>query len=279
MKQTYPSVFFAFLDILGFKEIVLNTDHAKLEVLYLDTLPVNIDGALAGGRFRILDQNGKKSQVPDTQRASVNSLLVSDSIMMWTEDDSMGAFINVVAAVRHIMAYSLFCGMPLRGAISIGPLTMFVGRTPSPKLIFQHTLVGKPIVETAVAEKQKQWSGCMITQPAIDCYVNHYASRTNVSSNLATLEFVIEKKFILRYPVAMQIKGGKVIEEEHYVVDWVSGSKAPVWTSSVIKAFSMHGKSVDDPTIKAKMENTIKFVRHVNPAADKDKLMNTVRVP
>src|SRR5689334_9515088 len=250
-KQTYQSVFFAFLDILGFKEIVLNTDHGNLEKLYLSTLPVNIDGALAGGRFLILDQNGQKVILPDTQRASVNSLLVSDSIMMWTEDDSMKAFIDIVAAVRRIMFYSLFCGMPLRGAISIGPLTMFVGQSPSAKLIFQHTLVGKPIVDTASAEKVQQWSGCLIKQPAIGRYRQHYVGRPSIPADLATLEFVIQKKFLLRYPVPTKQADGSVVGVEQYVVDWVSGQKAPVYVSDINKGFSKYRKAVTSPDVKA----------------------------
>jgi hypothetical protein len=67
----------------------------------------------------------------DIRRATVNSLLVSDSILIWTDDCRPESFVNIVMAVRSLMVFAVIDGILLRGAISIGPLTAVLDKWPS----------------------------------------------------------------------------------------------------------------------------------------------------
>jgi hypothetical protein len=259
-KTTHESAYFAFIDILGFSQIVCSLSHEELEKVYFNLIQASVGLALSGGHYRFVEKLNQRLAVPDTSKALVNSLLVSDSILVWTENDSMKSFIDLIAVVRNLMRYSFCFGMPLRGAISIGPATFFSGRSPSPMANFHFSLFGKPIVEAATLEKQQQWSGCIVDLKAVDCYRKKCSISTQNTDQLATVDYLCEKGLIARYPAPMKIGGG-VQFVENYVINWVTGTKTPESDIEVVGAFSKHKKSIDQPSVRQKIENTFHFVR------------------
>ena len=93
---------------------------------------------------------------PDIRRATVNSLLVSDSILIWTEDCRAESFVNLVLTMRSLLAFSVVDGILLRGAISVGPLTAVLDQWPSQTHNFQHSVFGKAIVDAVEAERKQE---------------------------------------------------------------------------------------------------------------------------
>ncbi len=150
-------------------------------------------------------------------------------------------------------------GIPLRGAISIGPLTSILNQWPSETHNFQYSLFGKAIVDAIDAEKKQEWCGCEITQAAIESY----------KKNCAAGESLIEKNEIVFYPVPR--KDGEI---SGYVVDWVNHHQAPIDVQTVTDAFAFpcgppnasdweKFKTDEWPKVKIKLCNTLKFVKHV----------------
>lgn len=259
-KTTHQSAYFAFIDILGFSQIVCSLSHEELERVYFNLIQASIGLALSGGHYRFIEQSNQRLAVPDTSKALVNSLLVSDSILVWTENDSTKSFVDLIVAVRNLMQYSFCFGTPLRGAISIGPATFLSGRSPSSMINFQYSLFGKPIVEASNLEKQQQWSGCVIDSKAINHYRKIISISTQNADQLATVDYLCEKRLIARYPVPMKIGGG-VQFIENYVINWVTGTKTPDSDTEVKGAFSKHKKAIDQPSVRQKIENTFHFVQ------------------
>jgi hypothetical protein len=256
MKR-YESTYVACLDILGFKDIVLGHSHEHLESLYLRAFCGTIEHALSNGKYILQDDGDSERIGPDTRQAAVNSILVSDSIVIWTNDGSAESFSHIVTAVRNLLALSMMDGIPLRGAISTGPLTWALNQWPSQTHNFQHSLFGKAIVEAVSAEKQQEWCGCMIDEAAIESY----------KSNCSGGHSLIENKLILSYPIPT--KDGEV---EGYAVDWVNHPQAPIHTRTVVDAFAPHMKPepAEWEKIKRKLENTLKFVKYVKPSANQE---------
>jgi len=258
-KKTYPSTYVAFLDILGFKDIVLGHSHEHLEALYLWTLCGNVEHALSDGKYFLENDGESECFGPDIRQATVNSLLVSDSILIWTEDCQTESFNNIVTAVRSLIAFSVIGGILLRGAISVGPLTVVFNQLPTRTHCFQHSLFGKAIVDAVQAEKSQEWAGCMITEPAMECYMTGCAGEKSL----------IEKKMIIPYSIPM--KDGK--EAPGHVIDWVNHPQAGIDTQTVNGAFAPT-PNIDQrefAKIMIKLANTLKFVRHVKPSADKQR--------
>jgi hypothetical protein len=258
-KQTYESTYVAFLDILGFKDIVLGHSHEHLESLYLRTLCGTFEHAMSNGKYVLVSDGENECLGPDIRQATVNSLLVSDSILIWTDDCRTESFINIVTAVRNLIAFSVIDRILLRGAIAVGPLTVVLNQLPSQTHSFQHSLFGKAIVDAVQAEKSQDWAGCMITEPAMECF----------KTGCAGEKTLIEKKVIAPYSIPM--KGG--IEASGYVIDWVNHPQAGIDAQTVTGAFEPK-PSIDQSEfekIKIKLANTLKFVRHVKPSADKQR--------
>lgn len=258
-KQTYESTYVAFLDILGFKDIVLGHSHEHLESLYLRTLCGNVEHALSNGKYVLVNDGKDDCFGPDMRQATVNSLLVSDSILIWTDDCRTASFNNIVAAVRGLIAFSVVGDILLRGAISVGPLTVVFNQLPSQTHCFQHSLFGKAIVDAVQAEKCQEWAGCMITEPAMECY------KTGCAGEIT----LIENKVVVPYSIPM--KGGK--GTAGYVIDWVNHPQAGIDFETVTGAFAPTPKidRSEFEKIKSKLANTLKFVKHVKPTADQQR--------
>lgn len=272
IKSTLPSTYVAFLDVLGFRQLVENNDHAYLEHVYLNTLSGNITHALANEKYVIIHSKGQETLAPDTRKVSVNSLLVSDSIIIWSENDSMQSFADIILIVRNLMAFSAFDGLLLRGAISVGPLTMQMGQEPSQTHNFQHTLFGKALVKARSLEEDQQWSGCAISDDAIKCFMDHSQGKSLPPDNSLTIESIIGEQLICRYLVPL--KSG---DKEMFVINWVNHHQATTKTSTILSAFPAHNKLKatklsGDNSIQAKINNTLKFVKHVNPLADENEV-------
>ena len=112
-------VFFAFLDILGFKDLVNNNSNKDLIDLYSKIIDGSVENALSKGQINI-DENGNAN--PNLDYASVNTLVISDSILLWTNHDHPWDFMDLILVVREVLYNSMKAGIPLRGAIAKGPL-------------------------------------------------------------------------------------------------------------------------------------------------------------
>jgi len=249
----------AFLDILGFKRIVCVHSHEHLKSVYQKFSETILHG-LSNGKY-VLSKDGETECIgPDIRQATVNSLLVSDSILIWTDNNSAESFGNIVKAVRSLLAFSMIDGIPLRGAISIGPLSSILNQWPTQTQNFQHSLFGKAIVDAAEIEKKQEWSGCEISKTAIECY----------KSNCFDGESLIEKKVVLSYPVPRKDQN---MEIDGYVIDWVNHPQAGINASVVTDAFAPpfnpdvneqeKFKTDEWPKVKNKLCNTLKFVKKV----------------
>jgi hypothetical protein len=260
-KKTYPSAYVAFLDILGFKAFVRCHTHKHLESFILDTFYGTAEHALSNGKYVSVTDGKSESIGPDIRQATVNSLLISDNIWLWTNDDSAESFAKIVKAVRSLLAFSMIDGIALRGAISIGPLTLFLNQWPSQTHSFQHTLFGRAIVDAVQAEEGQAWCGCVITKDAIEYYKN----------NCSAGQSLIDEGMIVFYPVPINGK-----EIDNYVIDWVNHPQAGIDTETVKSAFAppFNSQVQLEPQewekIKSKLMNTLKFVKHVKPSADQD---------
>jgi hypothetical protein len=258
-SKDYADCYVAFLDILGFKRVASVHSHEHLKSVYQKFSETIVHG-LSNGKY-VLSKDGETECIgPDVRQATVNSLLVSDSILIWTDDNSAESFGNIVKAVRSLLAFSMIDGIPLRGAISIGPLSSILNQWPTQTQNFQHSVFGKAIVDAAEIEKKQEWSGCEISKAAIEFY----------KSKCFEGESLIEKKLILSYPVPRKNESTEI---DGYVIDWVNHPQTGIDANVVRDAFAPpfnpdvneqdKFKMDEWPKVKIKLCNTLKFVKHV----------------
>ncbi|MFT4060271.1 MAG: hypothetical protein QM652_12070 [Legionella sp.] len=152
------NVFVAFLDILGFSGFVKQNTHSDVVKIYQSVFRCTIDMTLAETAEQLIPDSQWLKDIIDTNNydmsqkldnVSINVLSISDSIILATTDDKFTSFIKLVAAVRNIMARTLYFGFPLRGAIARGMLTLDSQQAYNQSKIVHHQMFGLPIVEAA----------------------------------------------------------------------------------------------------------------------------------
>lgn len=88
---------------------------------------------------------------------SLRVLLFSDTVLIYTLDDSLGAFQDVVEATSRLQYTLLINEVPLRGAIAFGSFAR------SENEVNGTVVAGRPIIEAHNYEAQLQWVGVILT--------------------------------------------------------------------------------------------------------------------
>jgi hypothetical protein len=250
--------FVAFLDILGFKNLVENNEHSKLLQLYNNLIIPNVQLSSALGQFKVIvNSEGKQIAVPDVSKAKISNVIISDSILCWTENSTMKSFIDLIIVVRNLLIMGFYSGLPLRGGISYGPFSLIKHAQSVGANITWMTLacVGKSIVHSYEIEEKQQWAGCIIDNALIEYYKNIYKDKL-YDSSLATIEYLVEKNILIKYNVPLK----NDTTEEFYTINWPKSVKDKPTEDIIKKAFLMHKKETADPDVTNKIENTISFM-------------------
>jgi hypothetical protein len=152
---TPVTAFIAMFDILGFKELRKQKGTAGLHNLYKKALLPQIEHSAALKRQTIIEEDGQFVCVPDFGTHSLAYQIVSDSILLFTADDSFDSFLKIFSASHSLLCFG-FAGThcPLRGAIGHGDLIL------DPESIY----IGSAIEDAYQGEESQCWSGCMLTE-------------------------------------------------------------------------------------------------------------------
>lgn len=239
----------AYLDILGFKQLVQNNTLDELKTIYNDTLK-DVDLVLELGEQTIMSFT--KDGWPDYK---LNITIVSDSIILWNSNDSWEGFSGLLITIRAMCAMALTHGIPLRGAIVIGELDTLHYKS---KYIDSQIILGNGLTKAFELEKKSKMMGCIISEEVVEHINNLLASMSGKNIE----EAFKENKYIIKYPIPTQ-NGSEYL----YCLNWISiiGDKIRDIgniENMINEAFSEHNKSTDSDEVKSKIENTIKFIKH-----------------
>lgn len=248
--------FVAFLDVLGFKELVESSAHEKLLKLYGNAFIANAAMAVSSGKFKVIDQDSGKVAVPDFSTARVSCAVISDSVLLYSANAGMTSFIDICAAVGKLLVSGFATGLPMRGGIALGDLGVFDGRAAGVDFAI-HSLVGLALVRAYQEESAHDWAGCTIEEGCIDHYSNLVQQHSAAVPDLATLGLLESQGMIAQYE-APRKKGAA---SRKWVVDWPRHNRTPVSEEMVEKSFVLHGKSTIDVGVQRKIQNTVAYLK------------------
>ncbi|QMV40071.1 hypothetical protein [Cohnella cholangitidis] len=235
-SQSNNKKYIAFLDILGFKSIVENNTHERLTQIYNDF------STRLSNQEKFFESIGEMFISETDSPKQVHSVIISDSIIIWTATDTPENFCMLVMAVQFLVISSFEEGIPLRGTINRGDLTIYN----SDKGI---QVFGKALTEAYSFESIIQLSGCVVT----DSCMRYVFERCG---NNILLNIMLKNNSLFEYSVPK--KSGKV--KNHYIVNWVTSVTKE---EKILASFSQHDKTTDDWSIQLKINNTIEFMRYV----------------
>jgi hypothetical protein len=138
-RETWVGVF----DILGFKNIISNTDN-EYNLIYLESQLNDL--------FEAIDKTY-------LAHGNIEVFSFSDTFIILTKDLDISSYPWFLLQCRELINRSIEIQLPLRGAISVG--TIFESRDP---LIF----LGSPFVEAYEYAEDQDWIGLLLTPTATD---------------------------------------------------------------------------------------------------------------
>lgn len=224
--ETYDQCYIAFLDILGFKEIVNSNSHHSLGSLYERIEKyVYHNLSLLGS----IDLHGEENKI--------GCHVISDSIFLWTKNVNSTSFLQLNAMVTRMMVAGFMTGMPLRGGIAKGPLTVKAS-------LLGNTYYGLGLTKAYLLESKQNWSGCIIEHGIVEAVIEESDE---------TLKFIQENHLLEKYDVPL--KNGST--ENYWTLNWpvlLVRSK-----DELIEMFEENGKKSLHPDVLKKLENTLEF--------------------
>lgn len=262
----------AFLDILGFREIIHNNDHKDLMHLF-DNFRIYVQRAIADGKT-IIDFRGQL--VSDMSASTINSTIMSDSLVFWTVDCKASGFIELIERLHEFLR---FChNLPtifLRGGITGGNFHYEhtgIMRSRGGAISAHPMMLGKALVDAYEIEKILQIAGCIITNEAIELA----KANDDIGFDAEWKRLVDAKKVIkysmpiktlpLRWPrnwlaaIVRLLNGRATIE--YWTINWVQDVLHPTY-EELKKGFLSHKKNVTSKSAKQKVQNTMEYYAFV----------------
>lgn len=249
-NQNKVKTYIAFLDILGFKDLVTHNSQSDLHSI-MSKLFTNIEQSIALQREKKPEKGQNyQSGIFDFTDSKINCLNISDSIIFWTINEAEDSFRDLVFIMKYFLNGAIEAGIPLRGAITYGDIDLINNSSNSPTFIKQQSLVGKGLLDAYNLEKYQNWSGCFIEESAIEQYEK---SATVKFNQLRIWGFVTNYKI----PFTNGSKKG-------WVINWPQGQfigrSIPKMSEQKLRdAFVKHKKNATDYRVIEKINNTIEF--------------------
>lgn len=154
MKTSY-SGYVAFLDILGFSEMIKTRPID--EVLHKMSWGLklsDLSGRLGKGTPNTLvDELFHEPLVP------LEFFTFSDTFVLSTKDTSPKSLFQIIASTAMLSKFLITAGLPIRGAIAKGELA---------KVSDTDHLIGRGIINAAELEKQQEWFGIALSPEIIN---------------------------------------------------------------------------------------------------------------
>ncbi|MES2656512.1 MAG: hypothetical protein V4620_13040 [Bacteroidota bacterium] len=178
--------FVVFLDIMGFKDFVARHTHDEVYEMMsrISLVKESIDELSA--RY-----------TTSTYKDKLYTTSFSDSIILFSEDDSARSLEMIVSATSFLFSTAMGQSIPMKGAIAHG--LMSVNKT-------QQIYVGQPLIDAYLLQEEVNYYG-VVAHNSIDAYLNKRAHEMESSFR----EVFFEEK--------VPLKTGKIL---HNNINWFS---------------------------------------------------------
>ena len=238
MKNT----FVGFFDILGFKTLVEKNQHKDLIDIYnvalYETLDMTDD--FYDKVYPLLTPESEKGSL------SIKTFVISDSIILLQEDLTRRGLLYLIAKSQILLSTSLAEGIPLRGAISFGPITTFQNKRGT-------TIVGQGLTKAYSLEASQQWSGGIVDKECFNLF-----PEINGTDFIKTLLNDKVNPLIIKYNIPLKDSKYKV----GYGFNWPKYNLIKS-KEDVALAFTKHKKEISSDKERLIIQNTLDYYGHV----------------
>ena len=249
--------FVLYLDILGFSQLVELHPSSELSSI-VQKMFCDFNRAIDKSRT-FEDSQG----VCKIKLDCLHCHLVSDSIVIWTENNTFNNFRHLMNSAQYLMISGFKSGLPLRGAIGFGDFVVNnpIKETQDTKDVFfpDEALYGEAYCEAYYLESKLEWSGCVLSQNAwnrvCECWSQPETNDSNPHS------YFYRYPHLIWYPVPTKM--GKIYA---IAINWnslLAWKNVPQEIDMIINekiiqdSFLSYGKKL--PVNDMKLNETLKF--------------------
>jgi hypothetical protein len=226
--------FVAFLDIMGFIDMVFRKSHAEVKII-LDYFYKAI-GIIENTPIASNLSFEQYLKVSRNYKSAVRIVIFSDSILLISRDGSKSSFEEMLYKIQFILFIAFSSNIPIKGVIAYGEQTADFNKS----LYF-----GRPLIDAFGLQNELLFYGVVL----------HHTFESRLGEK--GMGDILESELVQHYPVPMKL--GKV---SHNSINWTFMSKNPL--DSVNKLYSSVSGS---PRIY--VDNTLEFVSEIQTKQEK----------
>lgn len=244
------NVLFAWLDILGFKEIVKGQEADVKSFLngLLNLCEINLDKCrnIAGCKI--------------DYSYDLNFRIFSDTIFIWTNSIHYRLFYYFFLGLNSIIRESLKIGILLRGIVTLG--NVFTIKQQSNLFFSNEAVYGNALTNAYLWENQFEWAGCVVA-PAVIQMMNH---ETKTFKHCSCENNIIKHFFGCEPLLIWTDLPHKSNTIRGAALNWCypGQNDEDLHEEDIINAFGKDVKS--QKSLAKKMENTLRFFRNSHHA-------------
>ncbi len=162
--------FVAFLDIMGFKDLVMRKSHEEIYQMMneISEIKKDIESSI---KYDISNELGDLDLF-------ITSF--SDSIVIFTKDDSKTSFALILGASKIIIDTGIRKNLPMKGAISHGLISVNKDN---------HVFFGQPIIDAYLLQEEVNYYG-VVFHNSIDKYIHDTSFIQMIKHYFETLTFL-----------------------------------------------------------------------------------------
>jgi hypothetical protein len=246
-RAFWSKKYFAFLDIMGFRELVKNNSHEELVTLYKRLVNFQVEFY---SNYHKENEKAREERLKEYfEPTGLRLVNISDSIMLWTKDSKEGSLIELASAVKLLMSISMSIGIPLRGAIVKGDVEILEKEN-------SLSIIGLALVHAYETEGKQNWSGCTVENGIF----RYLRSIKNVVLNQPG-PHRFEKLDSLFVETEIPFKDKP---KKGFVINWADNTE---FTEEQIReSFAKYNKRINEAeniteSIEQKIQNTINFYK------------------
>ena len=240
--------FIAYFDFLGYKEFILNNDSEHLRRRAGHILR-DIESSLGQGKYQE-PRNGVI--VADLSSTRINCLNISDTVIFWTNDDSVESLEELLLVAYEFNWREILYNFPVRGVVYCDEIEMISGQQKNQAgAIYSPNLInGHGLVKAHLKAENLNWAGSVIDKTVIE-QIN---GKVDIQSFL--------EPFAKPYKVPYKVYGHDIQEEFALNINKgvLNETAFNNTKDGIIRAFSSDNKSIDKPRVQEILANTIAFL-------------------
>ncbi|HTN20213.1 MAG TPA: hypothetical protein VL125_07045 [Pelobium sp.] len=241
--------FIAYFDYLGFKDFIEKND-LDFQRQIMNNNFRDIEDGIGQGKHR---QGKHGGYIADLSKSTLNAINFSDTIVVWTNDDSIDSFAELIKMAYRFNHRSIAFTFPIRGMIMVDELesvafsyTNDVGGAYNINSVF-----GKGLVKAHLQADQQQWAGTVISEEVIE-----HLKRNGIDVEEMLAPYAMRYKVPYKPPYHIPYK--------EYALKLVTGINDEFFknvSKGIVDNFSQYNKDASHESTQEKLKNTIEFLR------------------